>query len=366
MPEAAPDRWVQLPPRIDVEEARRWLAGIPRPMAVTGGTGFIGSHLLDVLLEGGVRPRLLVREVARLPERAREEAEVVKGDMDDLKTLTGLVSGCGAVVHAAGLVRSGSRSAFDRANRAGTENLVLALARGAPGARLVHISSLAAAGPSEDPRGIGPEAPPRPVSAYGRSKLAAEAAVRKHPGRWVILRPPSTFGPRDTDVLQFFRLAARRLVPIPSGERFLTVAYVADVVRAILAALSGAGDRQALHIGDPFPRTLRDLLAILAESGGVRAHTVPVPSGLVRVAGFGGDVLQWLGIRGVPMTSDKARELVARHWTARTEDSLRSLGLGGSVSPGDGFAVTWAWYRENGWVPHAKIHARHWQDSERR
>jgi nucleoside-diphosphate-sugar epimerase len=366
MPEATPHRWLQLPPRIDIEEGRRWLAAIQRPIALTGATGFIGSHLLDVLLEGGVRPRLLVRELARVPERAREEAQVVKGDLDDIETLAALLSGCAAVVHAAGLVRSGSQSAFDKANRVGTENLVRALARAAPGARLVHISSLAAAGPSQDPQGIGPEAPPRPISAYGRSKLAAEAAVQRLAGPWVILRPPSTFGPRDTDVLQFFRLVARRVVPIPSGKRFLTVAYVTDVVRAILAALSGAADRRILHVGDPCPRTLHDLLGILAESGGVRARTLPVPPAVVRLAGFGGDLLHWLGIRGIPMTSDKAREMVARHWAARTEDSLTSLGLGGSVAPADGFAMTWVWYREKGWVPHAKIRARHWQDSERR
>jgi nucleoside-diphosphate-sugar epimerase len=366
MPEASPHRWLRLSPRIDMQEGHRWLARIPRPIAVTGATGFIGSHVLDVLLEGGARPRLLVRDLARVPERAREEAQVIKGDLDDIETLAELLSGCAAVVHAAGLVRSGSQSAFDRANRVGTENLVRALARAAPGARLVHISSLAAAGPGEGPQGIGPEAPPRPVSAYGRSKLAAEAAVQGLTGPWVILRPPSTFGPRDTDVLRFFRLVARGVVPIPSGERFLTVAYVTDVVRAILAALSGAADRRTLHVGDPCPRTLQELLGILAESGGVRARTLPVPSALVRIAGFGGDLLQWCGIHGVPMTSDKAREMVARHWTARTEDSLRILGLAGNVSPADGFAATWAWYRENGWVPHAKIHARHGQGLERK
>jgi hypothetical protein len=78
---------------------------------------------------------------------------------------------------------------------------------------------------------------------------------------------------------------------------------------------------------------------------------------LVRSLGLGGDVLQRLGFRSVAMTGDKARELLARHWSARTADSLRALGLGGFVPFPDGARATWAWYRQQGWLPHAKMRA---------
>jgi nucleoside-diphosphate-sugar epimerase len=282
----------------------------------------------------------------------------VHGDLDDHDALAGLVAGCGAVIHVAGLLRGARASQFDRANRVGTENLVQAIRDHAPAARLVHLSSLAAAGPSTDPLGRRPEDPPHPVSIYGRSKLAGEAAVRRHRGSWVILRPPAIYGPRDTDILQFFRLAARGVVLIPAGERFLTVAFVADVVRAILAALAGTVDRQTLHLGEPAPRTLRTMVGVLAETGSLRARCVPVPPVLARVTGLGGDLLQLLGMRGVPMTTDKAREMVARHWSARTEESLAALGLDGFVPFEVGATTTWAWYRDRGWVPRAKIRPR--------
>ena len=268
-------------------------------------------------------------------------------------------------MHVGGLVRSGRPAAFDRVNRVGTENLVGVLAGVAPGARLVHVSSLAAAGPSPDRRGIGPEATPNPVSSYGRSKRDGETAVQRHGAAWVILRPPTTYGPRDTDVLQFFRLASVGIVPIPAGERFLTVAHVSDVVRAILAALACPADRRILHVGDPTPGTFRSMVAHLAESGGVRVRTLPVPAALVRAVGVGGDALQWLGLRGVAMTSDKARELVARHWTARTADSLAILGLPGVVPLSAGFAATWTWYRQSGWLPRVTMRARKKLHSER-
>jgi nucleoside-diphosphate-sugar epimerase len=156
-------------------------------------------------------------------------------------------------------------------------------------------------------------------------------------------------------VPQFFRLAARGVVPLPAGERLVTTAYVADVVRSLLAAGSGGHWRRVLHVGDPQPRTMRDLIAALAGAGGVRARTVEVPGLLVRVAGQLGDLLQRLGARRVALTSDKAAELLARHWTAGTEESMRLLGVAGSVPFGAAAAATWAWYREHGWLPRAKI-----------
>ncbi|HVN74690.1 MAG TPA: NAD-dependent epimerase/dehydratase family protein [Thermoanaerobaculaceae bacterium] len=349
-------RWRALPVEITSGELAEACPRIPLPLAVTGATGFIGSHLVDSLLAGGVQPRLLVRDPARLRERPRSSAVIVRGGLDDAPAIRELVAGCATVVHLAGLVRAESGERFDRVNRLGTRSVVEALRDAAPGARLVHVSSLAAAGPSPDPAGRAPEDEPGPVSAYGRSKLAGELEARAHPGPWVVLRPPAVYGPRDIDVLQFFKLAARGMVPLPSGERWVTVAFVGDVVRAILAAAGGVADRTTLHVGEAEPRTMAGLVAVLAAAGGVRARVVRVPPFLVRALGAGGDLLQRLGMRDVAMTSDKARELLARHWSSRTEPSLAALGLPGFVPMPDGAAATWAWYRDRGWVrPRVKM-----------
>ena len=348
-------RWRTLPVEIAPDELASWCPQISLPLAVIGGTGFIGSHLVDALLAGGVQPRLVVRDPARLSEKARSSAEVVRGDLDDVDAIGTGVAGCRTVIHLAGLVRAESEGRFDRANRLGTENVVRAMREGAPGARLVHVSSLAAAGPSAAPSGRAPEEEPRPVSAYGRSKLGGEVAAREHAGPWVILRPPAVYGPRDIDILQFFKLIARGVVPLPSGERWVTVACVSDVVRAILAAATGSADRKVVHLGEPEPRTMAGLVGVLAEAGGVRASVIPIPPVIVRCLGLGGDFLQMLGMRSVAMTSDKARELLVRHWSARSATSLVALGLTGFVPVPVGAAWTWAWYRDQGWVPHVKL-----------
>ncbi len=342
--------WRALPADIAPAELAAWCPGVAAPVAVTGATGFNGSHLVGALLDGGVRPRLLVRDPARLSERARANATGIRGDLDDTAALTDLVRGCGTVIHLAGLVRAESERRFDHANRVGTENVVRALREAAPRARLVHVSSLAASGPSADPAGRAPDDEPRPVSAYGRSKAAGETAARAHAGPWVILRPPAVYGPGDIDILQFFRLVARGLVPLPAGERWVTMAYVNDVVRAVLAAAVGRADGRILHVGESEARTMTGMVALLARSGGVRARVVRVPPVLVRLLGLGGDALQALGMRSVAMTSDKARELLARHWSSQTGPSMAALGLDGFVPAEAGTARTWAWYRERGWV----------------
>ena len=176
---------------------------------------------------------VLVRDPSAPRWIAGAPVEWVPGDLEDGVALRRLVGGSGTVFHLAGVLRASREVDFDLGNRGGTANLVQALREAAPAARLVHVSSLAAAGPSNEPGGVGPECDPAPISWYGRSKLAAEHEVRAFGERadWSIVRPPAIYGPRDADVFEFFRMASRGVVAIPSGERWLTIAWVGDVVR---------------------------------------------------------------------------------------------------------------------------------------
>lgn len=347
--------WRELPPEISIREAQTLTDELPRPVAVTGATGFIGSHVLETLVRAGVPCRVLVRDPARLKVGAHG-VQVVAGDLETTPALERLTAGCPVLLHLAGVVRAARAESFDRANRLGTETVIAAAARTSPACRVVLVSSQAAVGPSPTPQGRMPEDGANPVSAYGRSKLAAEAAVRKWTGgNWAIVRPPAVYGPRDVDVLQFFRLAAKGLVPVPSGERWVTMAHVSDVVRGVLLAAAPSCDRQAVQLGHPEPLLMTDLVRRLSKAGSVRARMVRVPPGIVRLAGWGGDLLHVLGMRGVAMTSDKARELLARHWTMDTAGSLAMLGLDGAVPFEQGAASTWAWYRTAGWLPRGTI-----------
>lgn len=339
-------------PLVPPEAAARWIEALPQPVAVTGGTGFVGSHLVDLLCASGLRPRVLVRDAASPRWISGAPVEWITGDLGDGTALRRLTEGAGTVFHLAGVLRAAREAEFDLGNRGGTANLVQALRDVAPAARLVHVSSLAAVGPSAEPGGIGPDCDPAPISWYGRSKLAAERAVSDLGDRsdWSIIRPPAVYGPRDTDVFEFFRMAARGVVAVPSGERWLTLAWVGDVVRSAIAAAASPYQRSVFHVGDPEPLRLEDLISMLGEAGGLQARTVRLPAALITGAGLLGSTLQRLGWRRVALTADKSRELLARHWTSRTASSLEALGVGELMPFGSAAASTWLWYRARGWV----------------
>jgi len=321
-------------------------------VAITGGTGFVGSHLVDTLCGAGLRPRVLVRNPNNPRWITASETELIPGSLEDAGSLHRLVEGVGTVIHLAGVLRAGREIDFDRGNRGGTANLVAAIREYASDSRLVHVSSLAAAGPSPEISGRSPADPPAPVSAYGRSKLAGEAEVAAlgEACRWCILRPPGVYGPRDTDILEFFKMASRGLAAIPAGDRWLTMAYVADVVRAVVAAAAVGVHGEIYHLGEPEPRPLDEIFNQLAEAGGCRVRIIRVPSAVIKTAGAAGSILQRLGWRRLPLTLDKAGELLASHWTAKTTGSLNALGLGTGTSFAGGAETTWRWYRFKGWV----------------
>lgn len=344
-----------LVPPLDSEDLTALCARIPQPIGVTGVTGFVGSHLLEALLAGGACLRLLVRDPAKLPPLKASNVEVVVGDLGDETSLQRFVAGLGTVLHLAGLVRARRAAQFFAANAEGTAKLVAAAQKAASKPRFVYVSSLAAAGPSSSPSGHTPEDPLSPVSAYGRSKLAGEEAVALYTGSWVILRPPAIYGPRDRDVFQFFKMASQGWLFYPRGERYITVAFVGDVVLAVLRAAASEAAAKAFYLGEPRPYPMRTLLETLAEAGQVRAKVVSLPGFVFRMAGFVGDGLHLLGFDDVPMTSDKAGELLARHWAAQTRPSLLAFGLPEPVSFRQGAELTWAWYRRQGWLPHGKI-----------
>lgn len=352
-----PATWVSLRDEIGRAEAGALASGVRPPVALTGATGFVGSHLAEALVLAGLEVRVHVRDPRRLPATVLERVRVIRGDLTDRASLETLVEGAGTVLHVAGLVRSASSAAFDRVNRLATAELAACTATLSPGALFVLVSTLAALGPSQTPGGLDVSAVPRPISAYGRSKLGGEEAVSRTAVRWAIVRPPAVYGPRDVDVLQFFRLAALGVVPLPRGKRWVTVAHVSDVVRGVLAVAGRGEHGRVYHLGEPEAWEMRALVAAIAREGGVAARVMPVPESLVRLLGVGGDCLRALGLSSVSLTRDKSRELVARHWTARTADSLRGLGLTGFVPFADGARSTWAWYRAQGWVPRAKIRA---------
>jgi nucleoside-diphosphate-sugar epimerase len=145
-------------------------------------------------------------------------------------------------------------------------------------------------------------------------------------------------------------MASRGLLAVPSGDRRLTIAHVADVVRAVIAV--GAVGRVAgtYHVGATEAVAMDAMLREIAEAGGVTARLVHFPPWVLRVAGNGASALRALGIRRLPLSRDKVEEILARHWVLETRTSIDQLGLQEPLPFGVGARMTWQWYRNAGWL----------------
>ncbi|NOT07000.1 MAG: NAD(P)-dependent oxidoreductase, partial [Gemmatimonadales bacterium] len=204
---------------------------------VTGATGFVGGHLVDALLRRGDTVTALVRSRAKGEALAKRGVTPAPGDLADDAALRAAARGQEVVYHLAGLVAAHSEAEFQTVNADGTARLVAAVAAGAPSARLVLVSSMAAAGPSPAGGKLTGTEPARPVTAYGRSKLAGERAVAEGPLPWTILRPPAVYGPGDLELLRVFKATAFGAVPVfGGGGQELSMVYGPDLAEAIAAA----------------------------------------------------------------------------------------------------------------------------------
>ena len=323
-------------------------------VAVTGGTGFIGAHLVTALAARGDRVRCLLRPASDRSLLPAEVEPVVVEDLDDAAGLERLVRDTDAVVHLAGLTRSWTPRELYRVNRGGTAALCTALARVHPGVgQLILVSSQAAAGPSCRRRPRREEDPPAPVTAYGRSKLAAERIRHRYPELPItVIRPPAVYGPGDRDIFAYFRLVRAGVRPelVPAGR--LSMVYVGNLVDALLFALERpprAGQR-VYHVADRGVVTMSTVAQWIAAAYGRPTWRVPVPQAALTLAGLPLAAAGRLLRRDLLLSRDKLREIAQPLWILATRRIQAELGYEPRVSTRDGVQRTAQWYLDHGWL----------------
>ena len=318
---------------------------------VTGGTGFVGSHLIDALLKRGDTVTALVRTPARAAGLAARGVRLVQGDLDALPALRQAAEGTEVIYHVAGRVAARNDAEFLQANRDGTANLLAAAQeRGAP--RFVLVSSLAAAGPTVRGVPLSGGEPPRPVTAYGRSKLAGEAVVRAGPLPWTILRPPMVYGPRDTEVLRLFKMARWGVSPVfGKGDQELSAIFGPDLAEALIAAGTSANAIGKTYLPchpDVFTSGALARQIGVAVGRDVLVLSVPEVIGRGLLAAIGG-AAKLTGTASV-LSSEKANEFFEPAWTGDPSSLMADTGWRPGTDLSKGLAETLAWYRAEKWI----------------
>jgi nucleoside-diphosphate-sugar epimerase len=324
---------------------------------LTGGSGFLGSHVAEQLSAKGhtvralVRPRSDKRLLERLPG-----VELVNGAVDDAASLEGAMQGVDGVIHVAGIVKARRAEEFHAVNAQGTQNLLDAAVKHAPGLkRFVVVSSLAAIGPSTDGKPVPDGAEPRPVTHYGRSKLAAERAALAMKDRLpvTVIRPPMIYGPRDPETLAFFTSVNRGVLPLlGDGQNTLSVVYAEDCAAAIVCAVESAGPSgRTYFVEDGNVYVWKDALGQIEKALGKRALVrFGLPLGVLKIAA--GFTQLWGSVTNTAqmLTLDKVNELKQSHWVCSGEGARKDLGWAPKTTWNDGVTKAIEWYRKEKWL----------------
>lgn len=323
---------------------------------VTGATGFVGGHLIEALVRRGDEVTALVRSPGKAALLEQLNVRQVAGDLHNLEAIRAAVRGQDIIYHVAGLVAARDEAEFLFANRDATVNLLEAI-RGLAGEfrtvpRLVIVSSMAAGGPAPRGRPLRGDEPPRPVTQYGRSKLAGEEAVRAADLPWTILRPPMVYGPRDTEVLRVFKLARTGIAPVfGDGSQELSAVFGPDLAAALIAAGTSRSTLHRIYYAC-HPEVFRSA-DLIRQAGGVlgrNVRVIPLPDWLARTAlSFTGAAARIAG-RATILTPDKANEFLQPAWIGDPSPLIADSGWRPVHDLARGLAATVAWYREQGWL----------------
>jgi nucleoside-diphosphate-sugar epimerase len=299
---------------------------------VTGASGFIGRRLAAELAARGHDVVCLVRRTSRTDGLDARGIRLVVGDLRDPDSLEAAVAGRDRVFHLAAVVQAARSAPFERCNVEGTRHLLEACLRFAPSLeRFVFVSSIAAAGPSEPgrPRTEGDE--PRPVTAYGRSKLRAEQLVIQAAERLrvTIVRPPNVIGPGSKELERAIALLRKRIVPVVGDGRPRTsLIDVDDLVAAlILVAEDARSIGRTYFVTDGHSYAWSEITAALAAEAGVGRLRIPVPQGAQMAAAALAETAARLTGKPPALTRDIVRAGRDHFWIYDGSRIERELGF---------------------------------------
>jgi nucleoside-diphosphate-sugar epimerase len=281
--------------------------------------------------------------------------ELVYGEAAQDVGLREAVAGVSLVFHVAGVTKARRPSEYHLGNTEATAHLLRTLEeRGQPGVRFVHVSSLAAVGPSPHGTPLTEDAPPRPLTHYGRSKLEAERVLERSPLRAnsIIVRPAVVYGPRDTDVLKIFQAACGGwLLRIGRQESYVSLVHVHDLAEGLLAAASSPqGNARPYFIANPEPVSWSKFAGAVAELAGRRLKTACVPASVAWMTGLLAEIGSHFSAKPSILSRDKIREARCRYWICDTSRARLELGFAAKKNLLQGITETRNWYKMVRWL----------------
>lgn len=320
---------------------------------VTGGTGFIGSHLINFLLDTKkATVYALVRDPSRLNWLKGLDIQYLKGDLFSIPSLPSSID---TVFHIAGTTKAHNSADYYTVNQQGTASLFQTLYEQKVSLnKVIYLSSMAASGPSPDGNPVQEDDRPQPFNPYGESKLLGEKEALRYKDEFplVIIRVGAVFGPRDKDFLSYFKFIKSGILPfIGSRQNLYSLCYIKDLIYAFdLCLKKDLKSGEIIHIADPEPYTWEELGREAGMVLGKKLLMVKIPAPLLYVIAFISEGTNKLIKKPVIFDRRKLKELIQPGWLTDTRKAENLLSFSPRHSLREALQETLDWYVDQGWL----------------
>jgi nucleoside-diphosphate-sugar epimerase len=322
---------------------------------VTGATGFIGSHLVEALVQQGAQVKCLVRNKKRLGWVKDLPVEFVVGNCQEKDSLKQGVKDVDQVFHLAGVTAAVKEKTYFEVNAQGTENLIEAcIENNTHLKKFIYISSQAAAGPCRGGGRKNESDPCEPVSPYGNSKLRGEELALSHSREipLLILRPCAVYGPRDKGFYAVFQCLSKHIKPCLSNQdQHISMCYVQDLVHAILlAAQAPTESGEIFFLSDGHDYRMEDIGDIFAQAMEISARKIRLPQQMLFGLAFFAQCFSRITGKPSLMSRGKVEEMICRNWLCDIAKAKRLLGFEPRIPLARGAELTASWYKQENWL----------------
>jgi dihydroflavonol-4-reductase len=324
---------------------------------VTGATGFIGSHLADFLLSKGFDVRCIIRKTSNLRWLKGKPVETVVAALNDKESIVKALEDVDYVFHVAGLTFARNEDEFMKGNSEGTKNLIEAVVENDQNIkRFLFVSSQTVAGPAKSiNRPVTEDMPYNPLTAYGRSKKAAEEEVLKLKDKIpiTVVRAPAVYGPRDTAIYSVFKTVKMGLgTMVGMKPKYLSLIHSSDLVRGIVdAALSENTIGEIYFVSSEEFYTWNELIPLIGRTLGMKfVLKIKLPHFLVLTVAGISEFLGKLSSKPPVFNYEKGIDFIQDFWICSVEKAKRDFGYSQEMSIEDGIRNTIEWYKANNWL----------------
>jgi len=324
---------------------------------VTGATGFIGSHLVDKLLEKNYSVIATIRKTSSLQWLINKPIQLVEASLNDKSQLLEIVKDVDYVYNVAGVIAAKSYEDFLKANKDGAKNLIESVYEVNPNIkRFIHISSQAAAGPATSlDKPVKESDQCHPITSYGKSKKESEDVVLSFKDKLpvTIVRPPSVYGPRDPAIRDIFRIGKMGLGPLMGfNDKYVSLIHCDDLVRGIImAGESEKAKGEVYFITSKEFYNWPQIMDVLKQALGKKFFIkIRFPHPLVLAAGSISEFFGNFSKKPPVFDKEKAIDFIQDYWICSPEKAKNDIGFESQIDLQSGFNETAKWYIENKWI----------------